>query len=155
MKVMIIYDSVYGNTEEIAKAIGGAITGDVKVLRVGEVNLSELKTLDLLIVGSPTQGGRPTPVIQDFLNKVQGAEINTINVAAFDTRLSTKLVGIFGYAAGRIADNLKGKGGTLIASPEGFFVKGREGPLGEGEQERAVSWAKGIVKALKGHMNEG
>ena len=149
MKVLIVYDSVYGNTEKIAKAIGGAITGEVKVLRVDEANPSELKTIDLFIVGSPTQGGRPTPAIQDFLNKVPEPSLKGINVAAFDTRFSTRFVGIFGYAAGRIADSLKKKGGTLILSPEGFFVKGKEGPLKEGELERAATWAKEIVKSKK------
>ena len=146
MKVLIVYDSVYGNTEKIAKAIGDAITGEVKVLRVGELNSSELKTFDLLIVGSPTQGGRPTPAIQDFLNKISETAIRGINVAAFDTRFSTRLVGIFGYAAARIADSLKRNGGTLVATPEGFFVKGKEGPLKEGELERAARWAKEIAK---------
>jgi flavodoxin I len=146
MKALIVYDSVYGNTERIAKSIGGAITGDIKVLRVGEVNPSELESIDLLIVGSPTYGGRPTPAIQDFLNKVSELAIKGINVASFDTRLSTRLVRIFGYAAGKIAGSLKTKGGTLILSPEGFFVKGKEGPLKEGELERAASWAKEIAK---------
>ncbi len=140
MKTLIVYDSVYGNTEKIAKAIGGAMAGDVKVLRVGEVNPSDLESIDLLIVGSPTQGGRPTPAIQDFLKKVSEPAIKGVNVAAFDTRFSTRWARIFGYAAGKIADNLKGKGGTLIASPEVFFVKGTEGPLKEGELERAASW---------------
>ncbi len=149
MQVLIVYDSVYGNTEKIAKAIGGAIAGEVKVLRMDEVDYSELKTLDLLIVGSPTQGGRPTLAIQDFLNKVSETAIKGINVAAFDTRFSTRLVGIFGYAAGKIADSLKRKGGTLILSPEGFFVKGKEGPLKDGELERAASWAQEIVKSKK------
>jgi len=149
MKTLIVYDSVYGNTEKIAKAIGDAITGEVKVLRVGEVNSSELKVFDLLIVGSPTQGGRPTRAIQDFLNKVSEPTIRGINVAAFDTRFSTRLVRIFGYAAGRIADSLKRNGGTLIVSPEGFFVKATKGPLKEGEVERAASWAKVIVKSKK------
>jgi len=124
MKALVVYDSVYGNTERIAKSIGGAITGNVKVFRAGEVNPSELESIDLLIVGSPTQGGRPTPAIQDFLNKVSEPILKGINVAAFDTRFSTRWVGIFGYAAGKIAGNLKGKGGTLVAPPEGFFVKG-------------------------------
>ena len=146
MKALIVYDSVYGNTGEIAKSIGGAITGDVKVLRAAEVNPSELESVDLLIVGSPTQGGRPTPAIQDFLNKVSEPAIKGINIAAFDTRFSTRWVGIFGYAAGKIAGNLKGKGGTLVASPEGFFVKGKEGPLKEGELERAAIWAKEVAK---------
>ena len=66
-------------------------------------------------------------------------------MATFDTRLSTKLVGIFGYAAGRIADSLTKKGG-LILSSEGFFVKGKEDSLKEGELERAASWAKDMGK---------
>lgn len=146
MKTLIVYDSVYGNTEKIAKAISAGITGDVRILRAGEVNISELESLDLLVVGSPTQGGRPTPAIQDFLNRVSELAMKGINVAAFDTRFSTRWVGIFGYAAGRIAESLKRNGGTLIASPEGFFVKGREGPLKEGELERAAGWAKEISK---------
>ena len=149
MKVLIVYDSVYGNTEKIAKAIGGAITGEVKVLRADEANPSELRTIDLFILGSPTQGGRPTPAIRDLLNKVPEASLQGINVAAFDTRISTKLVGVFGYAAGRIAGNLRRKGGTLIASPEGFFVKGSKGPLKEGELERSADWAKGILESKK------
>ncbi|MGB6872851.1 MAG: flavodoxin family protein [Dehalococcoidia bacterium] len=151
MKVLIVYDSVFGNTERVAQAIGNALGSqeDVEILRVSNVKPEQLTGLKLLIVCSPTHGGRPTPVIQDFLNKISGPAIRGINVAAFDTRLSTRLVGIFGYAAGRIADSLKRKGGTLIASPEGFFVKGREGPLKEGELERAASWAKVIVKSKK------
>ncbi len=151
MKALIIYDSVYGNTEKIARAIAEAITpsGEVKVLRAGEANPSELASIDLLIVGSPTHAGRPTPAIQDLLNKVPKLSLQGINVAAFDTRIPTKLVRVFGYAAGRIAGNLKRKGGTLIASPEGFFVTGSKGPLKEGELERAAAWAKGILESKK------
>jgi hypothetical protein len=67
-------------------------------------------------------------------------------VAAFDTRIQAKWVKLFGYAAGRIAGRLKEKGGLLVSSPEAFFVKGKEGPLKEGELERAADWAKEVVK---------
>jgi len=149
MKALIVYDSVYGNTEKIARAIAEAITpsNEVKILRAGEANPSELASIDLLIVGSPTHAGRPTPAIKDLLNKVP--ELQGVNVAAFDTRIPTKLVRVFGYAAGRIANNLKKKGSTLIASPEGFFVTGGQGPLKEGELERAAAWAKGILESKK------
>jgi flavodoxin I len=149
MKALVVYDSFYGNTEKIAKAIAGAIAGEVKVLRPGEASPSDLKSIDLLIVGSPTQGGRPTKAMLDFLNKLPEPDIKGVNVAAFDTRLSTKLVGIFGYGAGKIADSLKKKGGTLILPPEPFFVKGREGPLKDGELERAAGWAKRILESKK------
>lgn len=151
MKALVIYDSVYGNTEKIARAIGEAIapSGEVKVLRAGEANPSELASVDLLVVGSPTHAGRPAAGVQHFLGKVPAASLKGINVAAFDTRISKKIVGIFGYAAGRIAGNLKKKGGTLIAPPEGFFVTGGEGPLTEGELERAAAWAKRLLESKK------
>jgi flavodoxin I len=151
MKTLIVYDSVYGNTEKIARAIAEAITpsGEVRVLRASEASPSELASIELLIVGSPTHGGRPTPPIQDLLNKVPKLSLQGINVAAFDTRIPTKLVKVFGYAAGRIAGNLKKKGGTLVASPVGFFVAGGQGPLKEGELERAAAWAKGILESKK------
>jgi flavodoxin I len=150
MKALIVYDSVYGNTEKIARAIAEAITpsNEVKVLRAGEANPSELASIGLLIVGCPTHGGRPTAPIQDFLNKVSKLS-QGVNVAAFDTRSTAKLARVFGYAAGRIARNLKRKGGTLIASPKGFFVTGTKGPLKEGELERAAGWAKGILETKK------
>ncbi len=151
MKTLIVYDSVYGNTEKIAKAMAEAIapSGEAKAMRVGEANPSELESFDLLIVGSPTHAGRPTPAVQDFLNKVTQQSLKDVKAAAFDTRVASKFAKIFGYASGRIANNLKKKGGVLIASPEGFFVTGREGPLKEGELERSAAWAKGILESKK------
>ena len=154
MKILVVYDSVYGNTEKIAKSISDTITGEARLLRFGEVNPSELKTMDLFIVGSPTQGGRPTPAIREFLSKVPTPYLKGINVAAFDTRFSSKWVKIFGYAAGKIARNLERLRSILIVPPEGFFVESTKGPLKEGELQRAASWAKGIVKSKKQFNNE-
>ena len=147
MKTLVVYDSVHGNTEKIARAIGDAVGGDVEVLHAGAADPSALKTVDLLFVGAPTHGGRASPEMQGFLKNVQGSTLEGINVAAFDTRLTARWVRIFGYAAGRIGKTLEKMGGTLIASPEGFSVKGTEGPLKEGELERAAQWAQEIVKS--------
>ena len=149
MKVLVVYDSAYGNTEKIARAIGGAITGDVKILRVGEVNPAELDSFDLLIIGSPTYGGRPTQPVQDFISKIPDSDIEGKSFAAFDTRVEAKFAKIFGYAAGIIADSLKKKDGNLVLPPEGFFVTGKEGPLKDGELERATNWAKELTKEKK------
>lgn len=147
MRALVVYDSLYGNTEEIAKAIGGVIEGEVSLLRAGEVGPPELENIGLLVVGAPTQGGRATEAIRDFLGRITKAEINGLNAAAFDTRLTTKFTKIFGYAAGKIAGGLKKKGANLIVEPEGFFVEGTKGPLKEGELERAAAWAR----RLKSH----
>ncbi len=146
MKTLVIFESAYGNTEEIARSIGGAISGDVKVLRANEVSPSALEGLNLLIVGSPTQAGRPMSSVQDFLKNVDESVIKGTKVAAFDTRFSTRVVKIFGYAAGKIAQSLEKKGGNLITPPEPFFVKGLEGPLKEGEPQRAAGWAREITR---------
>jgi hypothetical protein len=50
-----------------------------------------------------------------------------------------------GVAAPRIATALQGKGGRLATVPEGFTVTGKEGPLKEGEMERAIAWGKEIA----------
>ncbi|MCD6390425.1 MAG: flavodoxin domain-containing protein [Dehalococcoidia bacterium] len=71
MRALIVYDSVYGNTEKIARAIAEAIipSNEVRVLEAGEASPSELESTDLFIVDSPTHAGRPTPPVQDFLSK--------------------------------------------------------------------------------------
>ncbi len=146
MKVLVVYDSVYGNTEKIARTIGEAVTGDVKILHANDANPAELEGIDLLIAGAPTQAGRPTLAMQGFLKNVDENTVNGMSIASFDTRISAKWVGIFGYAAGKIGKNLKKRGGNLILPPEPFFVEGTEGPLKEGELERAAGWAKEIIK---------
>jgi flavodoxin I len=149
MKALIVYDSVYGNTEKIAKAIGDAVSGEVRVLRVGEVDVSELNTLDLLFLGAPTHGGQPSPTMREFLDRVPASALEGINVATFDTRMTTRWVRIFGYAAGRIAKSLQEKGGTLVGSPQAFYVRGSKGPLKEGELERAAAWAQDIFDSTQ------
>ena len=144
MKALVVYESQYGNTEKIAKAIGDAV-GAARVARPGEVNTSELESTDLVIVGSPTQAGRSVKAIQEFLASIPADGLKNKRVASFDTRFKTWLVKLFGYAAGRIAKELKAKGGTLVAPGEGFFVSGTKGPLEDGELERAASWVKGIA----------
>src|SRR3989344_7084997 len=152
MATLIVYDSAYGNTEKISKAIADGLAGQTTVLRVNEANSVDVKTFDLRTVGAPTYGGRATPAIKRFIDHLPANALNNINVSAFDTRISGKdkgfgikiITNIFGYAAGRIAKELEGKGGKLAASPEGFIVEGKEGPLKQGELERAADWAKHI-----------
>jgi len=145
MQAVVVYDSVYGNTEKVAQAIGEGIGSGVPVLQAAGAQASDLEGLELLVVGSATHGGRPTEALQGFLARVEGVSLDGIKVAAFDTRLATRLVAVFGYAVKRIAAELEGRGGKLVASPEGFVVGGRKGPLQEGELERATAWGRKIA----------
>jgi len=156
MKSMVVYDSLYGNTERIAQAIGNVpgSAEEVTVIRVGAVKPEQLAGIKLLVVGSPTQQFRPTAGIKSFLNNIPQNGLKGIKVAAFDTRLTMAeiekspplpfFVRIYGYAAARIANQLKKKGGELVIPTEGFYVEGMKGPLVEGELERAEKWARGL-----------
>ncbi len=156
MKALVIYDSYFGNTERIAQAIGNALGSpeDVEILRVSNVKPEQLTGLELLIVGSPTRGFRPTPAITNLLRSILTNGLSGVKVAAFDTRISIAdmgpailrfLAGLFGSAAKPISDRLKKKGGELTIPPEGFLVEGAEGPLKEGELERAADWARQVM----------
>jgi hypothetical protein len=83
--------------------------------------------------------------MQEYLDRIQASALEGVQVAGFDTRMTNRLITIFGTAAPKIAKALQKKGGTLVGSPAGFYVTGGEGPLKEGEIERAAAWAKGLV----------
>jgi flavodoxin len=158
MTTLIVYDSVFGNTEQVAQVIGqtlGAL-GETEVLRVTQAAPARLEGVTLLVAGSPTRGFRPTEATVKFLSDIPQGALEGVRVAAFDTRISIRdannavlnvFVKIFGYAAQPIADRLVKKGGALVVPAEGFFVKGTEGPLKDGERERAAAWARAIAKS--------
>ncbi|MGD9346925.1 MAG: flavodoxin family protein [Candidatus Aminicenantes bacterium] len=106
MKTLVVFDSLHGNTEKIAEAIGGAVAGEAQTLRIDEVNLPELGEFDLLIVGGPTHAGRASEAMKKFLNKIPKYALKGTNVAAFDTRIPAKWVKAFGFAASKIASKL-------------------------------------------------
>ncbi len=155
MKALVIYDSVFGNTEKIARAIGeGLGVGEGGVVRVEQASVEKLVGLDLLVVGSPTRGFSATPAVKQFLNGIPAGSLGGMRVAAFDTRISTApgkvpgflrlLVRIFGYAAEPIHKVLLRAGGKSAAVPAGFLVEASEGPLSPGELERAAAWGKAL-----------
>jgi flavodoxin len=87
--------------------------------------------------------------MQNWLKQIPAGALEGKHVAAFDTRLTGRWVRIFGFAAGRIASSLENKGGNLAMPGEGFFVTGGEGPLKEGDLERAADWAREVVAAAQ------
>jgi len=149
MKVLIIYDSTFGNTAHIAQTIANTLSttrAEVQALSIGEAQKKDLSDLELLIVGSPTQAGRPTQGIQNFLKNFPRASLSGKKATSFDTRVNRTGAKIIGFAAKRIARSLRAKGCSLIAKPEGFFVGGKEGPLIDGVIERAAKWARSLEK---------
>jgi flavodoxin len=154
MKALVVYESFFGNTEKIAQTVGSALglTG-ADIMRVIDVKSGQLDGVELLVVGSPTRAFQPGPDTKAFLKRLPSKSLIGKKVAAFDTRAEMTdktpgflkfMAGVFGYAAEPVSKQLVKKGGMLAQSPAGFFVLDSEGPLKDGELERAAEWAKGI-----------
>jgi flavodoxin I len=157
MNTFVVYDSQYGNTERIALAIADTLRafGQAQAVRVDSVHPVSFQGVDMLILGSPTQGFRPTLAMQAFLGNVSSQSLSGLAVACFDTRFRGSLWK--SSAASRMARQLRAMGVEPIVPPESFFVKAmkKEGPLVAGEVERAASWASGIhqqYEALQPHL---
>ncbi|MBN2135846.1 MAG: flavodoxin family protein [Acidobacteria bacterium] len=154
MKVLIVYDSLFGNTEKVANAIKEGIgKKDTKVIKVKDAGLEMLEGIDLLIVGSPVHGGKPSADMKKFLSSIPSGSLKGCKAAAFDTGIPKEgqgrfvkfILGVFGYAAKGIASTLKQKGAQILDA-ETFFVLDKEGPLKEGELDRAKTWAKELIE---------
>jgi len=154
MKALVIYDSTFGNTKRIAESIAKGFGYDISAIPVATVSRHMLDGIDVLIVGSPTQGGRPTKNIQEFIHTIPDNGLQGVRVAGFDTRFKESeqnfalrlLIKTIKYAAEKIAARLMSKGG-INAIAEGFFVTGKEGPLVEGEPDRAEKWGESLVSS--------
>jgi Flavodoxin domain len=163
-RVLVVYESIYGNTRAVAEAIaeGLAPLGSVEVRSVFDPGDSGADAVDLLVVGGPTHmhgitssfsrkaavqageedgaeivpGARDGRGLRKWLGQLSG---KGRKAAAFDTRIDRSPT-LTGAASRSIARRLHGRGFELVADRESFFVEDSEGPLAEGELERARSW---------------
>ena len=150
---LVLYDSIFGNTGKIAEAIGEAIEGAM-VIKITEVSDEALENLQILFVGSPTRAFNPTPATTNYLKGLSPGALSGVKAAAFDTRIPIDentpgflklMIKLFGYADSKIAKKLTRAGAQLVLDNDGFGVTGTEGPLIEGELERAQDWARKIL----------
>jgi flavodoxin len=146
MNTLVLYDSQFGNTEQVARTIAQTLSayGRAQVQRVDTAHPSEIGDIDLLVLGCPTQGWRATPAMRAFLSRVPNGAFHGVAVACFDTRFD-RASWLTGSAAQRMAGLMKKWGVPLIAPPESFFVEATEGPLESGELSRAERWAEALL----------
>ena len=157
MKTLVTFDSYFGNTEKIGQAIAKAfsINSTIDIKRCREITADELPQYNLIIMGSPTRGFKPTEDVSKLIKELKPKALQKCKVAVFDTRVALetikskffrKVVDNGGYAAKSLGVRLKKKGAQLIIAPEGFYVMDTQGPLKEGELERAENWGQKILE---------
>ena len=162
MKALVVYESLWGNTEKVARAVaaGLAETAEVTVADVGA--LPELSAdLDLLVAGGPThafsmtrastredavrQGAThdPGPVgLREWLAQLPEDGPHPV-VATFDTRVDKvrHLPGSAAHSAARVAR----RHGYSAAGVKSFYVDDVDGPLLPGEEDRAATWGRELA----------
>ncbi|HTT27398.1 MAG TPA: hypothetical protein VMG37_03240 [Solirubrobacteraceae bacterium] len=175
MDAIVVYESVFGNTRTIAQAIAEGL-GSVPVLPVHEADKLG-GAVDLLVVGGPTHmhglsttrsrrlaaegahedgaghiepGITEEPGLRAWLRDLPPDMAQ--RAAAFDTRLD-KSPWLTGVAARGIARRLRRRGLEVVAT-ESFLVEDSEGPLGEGELDRARAWGAELALSLAARASD-
>jgi flavodoxin len=164
VSAIVVYESHWGNTAEVARAIAEGLGPEARALSTAEAAPDTLAGIDLLVAGAPVVAfGLPTEKIRENLRSnpgkapappdlshpalrswLEALPAGSARYAAFETRVR----GPFGHATAAIAERLERAGYRQVAEPVGFVVKGKYGPLRDGESERARSW--GAELAAKG-----
>ena len=170
MKVVVVYESMFGNTQLIAEAIAKGMidVADVNLGNVDELSPEDVLGADLVVAGGPThvhgmarqstrfpkednpkyQPSLPgTEVLRDWIDKMPKG---TAECATFDTRFD-KPAWLTGSAAKKIARKLAAKGYKVVGV-ESFFVDGGDGPLAAGETDRATAWARKLAGAAASRL---
>lgn len=169
MKAIVVYESLYGNTHEVAEAVAEGLRhgADVEVVPVADASADRLAAGELLVVGGPThvhgmssrlsrkgaaddakkKGHEPPdvegPALREWFDGLPEADGSP--AAAFDTRIDKPRL-VTGSAAKGIAKRLRRHGYTLVGE-ESFLVADSEGPLVPGELDRARAWGRSLAEA--------
>jgi len=136
MKVLITYDTFYGNTQKVAESVKECFNAaDVELIRVDILTQDQIDKADLLIFGSPTRAFNMTKKIKralrryDYRNKRFWVFDTRANVGDLESKALLKLIEHFGYAAEKMEKRLIRKGAIKALDYSFYFVKDTEGPL--------------------------
>jgi hypothetical protein len=164
MKALVVYESMFGNTREIATAVadGLHLSADVELVEVGHAPATPGDEIDLIVVGGPThafsmsrantradavrQGADPTNPTSGIRDWLSGLPTGTHHerLATFDTRVA-KMRHLPGSAAKSAAKVARRHGYQEAAPAESFYVQDSDGPLLDGELDRAEAWGRELA----------
>ena len=135
-KAIVLFDTKFGNTEKIAKAIALGIEKqeiDVDCINVENVQIDKLAEYDLIAIGGPTHGFGMSKPIKTFIEKLEQLNLRNIHAFAFDTKTGSRF---WGSAAKGIEKRLKKLGLNIVKPYSSAIVKGLKGPLEDGMERK-------------------
>ncbi len=134
-KAIVIYDTKFGNTEKIARALARGMEKQgfgVDCVKAEEVDVEQLVEYDFLAVGGPTHSWGISKPLKTFLEKLKSADVKGKKAFAFDTKYKSRWAGSAGKGIGK---TLKKLGMNVVKPHSSAIVMGNEGPLEEGMEE--------------------
>ncbi|MEV4280063.1 flavodoxin family protein [Actinoplanes xinjiangensis] len=158
MKALVVFESVFGNTEAIARAIAEGLEPDFDVTVADVHTMPAIGDADLIVVGAPTHAfsaSRPRTRTHTATTRARAIAIGVreyleyapwspgVYAAAFDVRL--KMPTLPGSGARKVYRRLRGLGCHMVAPAEPFHVTRMTGPLADGERDRARQWARTLA----------
>jgi flavorubredoxin len=132
MKAIVLYDTLYGNTEMVARALARGIEESgvrSKCSNIAEADVKGLTEYDLIAVGGPTHYRTASQPMQEFLTSLRGFDFHGQMAFAFDTRKDSFWAG---SAAKYIERELRSLGLTMIWPPLSAAVFVPEGAEDDG-----------------------
>jgi menaquinone-dependent protoporphyrinogen IX oxidase len=152
MKGVVVYQSKWGNSRQVAEAIARGLEEvghEVTAEPVG--SLKELSQAhDFIVVGGPTRMGRAYGPIKRFAKRKVTGEWAGKPFATFSTGASILGEKPSPQAAERLRETLESNGLKPIAEPFKAGVEDMHGPLAEGELDRALEFGREIGAKLSG-----
>jgi hypothetical protein len=168
-RALVVYESIFGDARTIAEAVARGLADryDVDVVAAREAPKHIPYDVGLLVVGGPNHGfSMPRQSTREAAIDQYGADIDDtrtglhewleavrlpagVRAAAFDTRMDhPKVVVAFDHASRTERKLLERHDATIVAPAEHFRVTDTEGPLADGEVERAVRWGRTLAGKL-------
>jgi flavodoxin len=150
-KVIVVYESKYGNTKLVAETIAEGmreIEGvETVVSEVKEVDLGKIGDYDAILLGSPNHMGGPTGGIKKFIGKLGKLPLEGKVFAAFDTYAGKSFEQAMKKMEKRISDKVSG---SKLATP-GLSIKvdGMKGPISEGELPKCKEFGNRIAAQMR------
>jgi hypothetical protein len=164
MRAIVVYESHYGNTEKIARAIAEGIGPEAQALNTTEATPRVVASADLVVAGAPIMAlGLPSesmietiakdpkapvpgdvshPSLRNWLEHLE--PVNATRAVSFETKLRWSP----GGATGGIDQRLRQAGFRTVAKGQKFVVATPYGPLRDGELERARAWGHELAVEL-------
>jgi hypothetical protein len=174
MKALVVFESMWGNTERVARAIVAGLEESMEVMitDVSHAPADPGDDIDLIVAGGPThafsmsrrstradahsQGapyGDESVGLREWLDRLPSGR-HTQLVATFDTRVD-KVRHLPGSAAKSAAKTAHRHGYPKASHAESFYVHDTEGPLLDGEMARAAIWARELAEKVTAGSRTG